>query len=373
MHPVIVKAILAIAIGVPAGYLVMRLFLKNSILLKIGWIWLINILFININTRIMDTFPENYPYALGFAIAVIVSTLLVVLVYKLIRRPFQKITTDIENISQGKIDVTYNEQLYKTNDELGLLHRSILVLAERLSKSYENLDKISLRIGEIGNELNNTSEGLSSSSSNQASSLEEISASMEEMAANIQMNSENSGKTEKIAIDASKAVELGNQSALTALDSMKDIAEHIQVINDIAFQTNILALNAAVEAARAGEHGKGFAVVATEVRKLAEQSKKAGEQIVERSLHGSKISQEAIDKLKSTLPLIQQTSNFVQEISVASHEMSNGAMQINSSIQSMNNTTQTNALMAEKMTNSSKILLKQAEELLESISFFRQQ
>ncbi|NJO88974.1 MAG: hypothetical protein HC831_08460 [Chloroflexia bacterium] len=289
----------------------------------------------------------------------------------MVRKPFARVIESVEKISNGEIIIHEDEELRRSNDELGVLHRSVYSLSGRLQKVYGKLEQVSHQIKRIGTELNNTSNDLNNSATNQATSLEEISASMEQMAANIQMNSENSGKTEMIANDANEAVIKGNKSAVTALESMKEISENIQIINDIAFQTNILALNAAVEAARAGDHGKGFAVVATEVRKLAEQSKKAADQIVERSVHGSKISQEAIDQLNSTLPLMQQTSNLVQEIYVASQEQSNGAMQINSSIQSMNNSTQTNALTAEKITSSSGMLLHQADELLKSISFFK--
>ncbi len=371
MHPVILKSIIAIVVGVPVAYFFMRLFLRNSVLLKISWVWLVSLLFVIINTRVMENFPEQYPYALGFPVAIIVIAILVTLVFRMIRNPFTRVIASVEKISNGEIIIREDDELRRSNDELGVLYRSIYSLSDRLQKVYGKLEQVSHQIKRIGTELNNTSSELNNSATNQATSLEEISASMEQMAANIQMNSENSGKTEMIANDANEAVIKGNKSAVTALESMKEISENIQIINDIAFQTNILALNAAVEAARAGEQGKGFAVVAAEVRKLAEQSKKAADQIVERSVHGSKISQEAIDQLNSTLPLMQQTSNLVQEIYVASQEQSNGAIQINSSIQSMNNTTQTNALTAEKITSSSGMLLKQADELLKSISFFK--
>jgi methyl-accepting chemotaxis protein len=364
MHPVILKAIIAIAVGLPVAYLVMRFFLRKSILFKIAWFWFISLIFINVNTRIMENFPEQYPYAIGFAVAITVSVGLVVLVYRMFRKPFARITSSVEKMANGHINIDQDEELQNSKDELGVLHRSIYSLSNQLQHVYGKLEQVSSQIKNIGLELSGTSSELTNSATNQATSLEEISASMEEMAANIQMNSENSGKTETIANDANEAVKKGNKSAVTALESMKEISENIQIINDIAFQTNILALNAAVEAARAGEHGKGFAVVATEVRKLAEQSKKAADQIVERSMHGSNLSQQAIDQLNSTLPLMQQTSNLVQEIYVASQEQSNGAMQINSSIQSMNNTTQSNAITAEKITNSSGMLLQQADELL---------
>jgi len=371
MHPVVIKAILAIIIGGGFGYFIMRFFLRNSILFKIAFLWLINLLFVNINTRMADTFPETYPYALSFFMTLLVSSIMVLLVYKLMKKPFAKVTADIEKLADGKLSIETDEKLKNADNELGVLHRSILKLSSQLKSTYHNLKKVSVHMNNIGAELSTTSSELAASSTNQASSLEEISASMEEMTANIQMNSENSGKTEQIAMNANDAVKIGNQSAVTALESMKEIANNIKVINDIAFQTNILALNAAVEAARAGDHGKGFAVVAVEVRKLAEQSKKAADQIVQQAMHGSKISQEAIDKLNSTLPLIEQTSNLVQEIYIASQEQSNGAMQINSSIQSMNNDTQKNVLTAEKISKSSQVMLRESEKLLSDIKFFK--
>jgi len=371
MHPVVIKSILSVVLATPLFYIIMRLTLRKSILFKIGWIWLVSLLFVSNNARLMENFKDEYPYAVGFIISMVFSFFSVLLVYKMIKKPFNKVIKDIEKIAEGKVSIEQNQQLSKAKDELGVLHRLIHILSGKLKAVYKNLENVSVQIKDISVDLNSTSGELTNSATNQATSLEEVSASMEQMAANIQMNSENSGKTEEIANEANQAVKQGNQSAVTALESMKEISDNIQVINDIAFQTNILALNAAVEAARAGEHGKGFAVVAIEVRKLAEQSKKAADQIIERSVHGSQISQEAIDQLNSTLPLMQQTSNLVQEIYIASQEQSNGAIQINSSIQSMNNTTQTNALTAEKITDSSGRLLQQADELLKSISFFK--
>jgi methyl-accepting chemotaxis protein len=371
MHPVVLKAILATSIGIPLGYIIIRLFLRNSILFKIAWFWLISLLFVNINTRLMEVFSGNYPYALGFFFNILVPSLFVLIVNKMIRQPFQKVSSDIEKLAGGNLNIQEDESLKNAKDELGILHRSIRYLASQLKISYTNIRTISTNINNVGKELKATSAELTNISTNQAASLEEISASMEEMAANIQLNSENSGETERITLNATDAVLLGNQSALTALESMKEIADHIKIINDIAFQTNILALNAAVEAARAGDHGKGFAVVAAEVRKLAEQSKKAADLIIEKTSKGSKISQEAIDKLNSTLPLINQTSSLVQEINIASQEQSNGALQINTSIQSMNNETQKNVYTAENIAQYSMKILKESKELIKNIDFFK--
>ena len=187
----------------------------------------------------MDTFPDQYPYVAGFLLSIVVSASMVVIVYRLIRKPFLKVTTDIERLAEGKLIIEKDEQLSNAKDELGLLHRSIYALAIRLGNAFENLENISERINYVGTELNNTSDDLTISATNQATSLEEISASMEEMAANIRMNSENSGKTEKIAIDANHAVIQGNNAAVTALESMKEIAENIQIINELS---EVLAL-----------------------------------------------------------------------------------------------------------------------------------
>ncbi len=371
MAHLIFRSVIMLVIAIPTAYLVLRYFFKNSILFKIALLWMTTLLFIIVNTRFTDFYPQYYPYPLAVIIAIVISCVAIALVNKMVKIPFQKIIIDIERVAKGEIKIDKNDLRINEKNELGVLYRSVVILSDRLKGAFYNLQQISEKINQIGHALNSTSMELSNSTSDQASSLEEISASMEEMVANIQMNSENSGKTEKIALDANLAVKKGNDSAVTALESIKEIAANIKIINDIAFQTNILALNAAVEAAHAGEQGKGFAVVAIEVRKLAQESKKAANKIEAMTNHGSKISEEAIQLLNSTLPLMQQTSNLIQDISSASQEQSDGSMQINTSIQSMNASTQTNAITADRITSYSKDLLEQAELLLKNTKYFQ--
>jgi len=194
---------------------------------------------------------------------------------------------------------------------------------------------------------------------------------MEEMTSNIQQNTDNAQETEKISTKAAESIRSGNEAAQNSVQSMKDIAEKISIINDIAFQTNILALNAAVEAARAGEHGKGFAVVASEVRKLAERSAEAASEIDEKSKSGVQISKQAGEQLQEVVPEIEKTSRLVQEITAASNEMTSGADQVNSAIQQLNQVTQQNAASSEELATSAEELSSQADQLKQVTSFFK--
>jgi len=370
MHPVILKSLFTVFFATPIALITIYYFFRKSILLKITTLWTINLIFMVVNTRLTDYFPEQYPYALALSIAILFSAGLVIIVNKIVKKPLNDAISNLEKLSKGNLDISYDEQIANQKNELGVIHKSIQNLSEMLNKAVHSIQDSAEKINSIGLQLNNTSENMAGAANNQASSLEEISSSMEEIAANIQSNSENSNKTEKIAINANNAAEKGNNSATIALNSMKDIAEKIRIINDIAFQTNILALNAAVEAARAGEQGKGFSVVASEVKKLADRSKIAAGEIEEMSRSGANISEQALNELGETIPLMQQTTGLIQEISAASLEQNDGALQINTSIQNINISTQQNATTAEEMAHNSKELLNLSEELLGNIRFF---
>ncbi len=176
---------------------------------------------------------------------------------------------------------------------------------------------------------------------------------------------------EKIAEEASKSIRAGDSLAREAVVSINSIAEKIGIITDIAFQTNILALNAAVEAARAGEAGKGFAVVAAEVRKLAERSRIAADEINKLSANGVETVSQASQKLINLVPEIEKTTKLVQEIAAASLEQSAGSEQINGAVQQLSGVTQQSAASSEELATGAEELSTQAEKLKELISFFK--
>jgi len=230
-----------------------------------------------------------------------------------------------------------------------------------------NAEQIAL----ISQQVSNASNQLSQGAAGQASSIEEISSSVDEMVSSIQQNASHARETEQITIRSQS--ELVNWTAQTRemVESNKAISDKIKIINDIAFQTNILALNAAIEAARAGEHGKGFSVVAAEVRKLAEISKLAADDIGEFSQSNLSLTEASYLKMNEILPHIEQSATFIKGIKVASEEQNNGATLINDAIQQFNSVTQQNAAASEELATNASHLAFQAEQLRDVMSFFK--
>jgi methyl-accepting chemotaxis protein len=292
-------------------------------------------------------------------------------VFRIIQKPMKGLTSNIDQLAQGNLKIEVERNTYERKDEMGDMAKSMQKLISQLKYIADKIHESSENLAEVSAKINIDANQLSQGAADQAASAEQVSSSMQEMVANIQQNTDNSKQTENIAIESAAGIKKGNESVITAADSMKKIAEKISIIGDIAFQTNILALNAAVEAARAGEHGRGFAVVAAEVRKLAEHSKVAADQINELSAQGVNISETAAKDLSAIAPEIEKTSKLVQDITSASIEQNAGAEQINNAILQLNKVTQQNAVSSDQLAHSSKFLALEAEQLKQIISFFQ--
>ncbi len=303
--------------------------------------------------------------------ALVIGFVVSILFSRSISSGIEKSLAISENISQGKLDIVVNADFLARKDEVGALTRSMNRMVEKLKEVVMTIHSGSDNILSASLQLSSNSQQMSQGASEQASSAEEVSASMEQMAANIQQNTENARIAEKITIAGSESISKGNAAASGAVIAMKQIAEKVSIISDIAFQTNILALNAAVEAARAGEQGRGFAVVAAEVRKLAERSKVAAEEITKLTVSGVKVSEEAGNLLSAIVPEVEKNVRLIQEIAAASIEQGTGSDQVNSAIQQLNQVTQQNAASSEEMATSAEELASQAEQLKEAVSYFQ--
>jgi methyl-accepting chemotaxis protein len=257
------------------------------------------------------------------------------------------------------------------NDEIGDLAESLSIMAAKLTKIISEIIQSSDTIAESSIELLNSSEKLADGANNQASSAEEISTSMELVLSRIQQNTQNAQETEKIALQAAKGIQVGNESTRALIQSMNNIVEKISIVGEIAKQTNLLAINASIEASRYGMQGKGFAVVAAEIKKLAEKSQLAAKEIDELSNQGLFHARETENILIEIIPDIEQTAILVKQISDSSLEQKISSEEINAGIQQLNKVTQQNAGSSFELSINSKNISKQAENLKRLISYFK--
>ncbi|KJR42843.1 methyl-accepting chemotaxis sensory transducer [Candidatus Magnetoovum chiemensis] len=283
-----------------------------------------------------------------------------------ITKPLKDAVAATSEMAKGDLTIRIDTD---RGDEIGNMLLSINNVADNLCKFMQEVRHEAETVTSRSMQINSSAQIVSQGAIEQAGSIEEASAKMEEITTNIKHTSENAKLTETIAKGSAALAKETGDAVIKAVSAMKEIADKISIIEDIARQTNLLALNAAIEAARAGEQGKGFAVVASEVRKLAERSQSAAGEITQLSSTSVTIAEQAGELLAKLVPDIHKNSELVQDISARNIEQSSGATFVNTAIKRLDQVVQQNASTAEQMSAMADELLSSSKNLIKAMSF----
>ena len=316
-------------------------------------------------------------------ISIIIASILVLLYIRSITNPLQKIIQISKEISKG--DLTNTEQTIHRKDELGELADSFTIMRQELVDIIIRVRDSVEKITNSAHELSQGSNDLSHRTESQAASLEETASSMEEMASTIKSSTDQSVQGNRMMVESRQSIESAGDIILETTRNIEEVYEAstkikdiTNIIENIAFQTNILALNAAVEAARAGDQGKGFAVVASEVRNLAQTTQSSVKDItnlvdnaydkINKATDSARTSQEIFNDLRVK---IDETARIMQDISSTAVEQQTGVDQVNRAVADMDSVTQQNAALVEESYAATMSLSNQAQELYEAMKFFK--
>ena len=297
-------------------------------------------------------------------------------------RPINRACEFAQAVERGDLTVQLDS---RANDELGVMMRTLQQMRGGLENIVVEVREGASAISHVTQEIATGNLDLSHRTESQASSLQQTAASMENLTVTMRNNAATAQTAGKAASDASSAAAHGGAVMETVVAKMKTIdnaaariVDIIEVIDGIAFQTNILALNAAVEAARAGEQGRGFAVVAGEVRTLAQRSAGAAKEIkglIQESVNaisdGSELVNTAGTTIKEVVGKVTHLAETMQHIVAASDDQAVHVREINQAVGHCDGLTQQNAALVEQAAAAAQSMHEQAQRLSAQVGRFR--
>ncbi|PTL78866.1 methyl-accepting chemotaxis protein [Vitiosangium sp. GDMCC 1.1324] len=298
----------------------------------------------------------------------LLSVVVCLFLARIISRPLAGAVTVADRIATGDLTVRIEA---RDEDEPGQILRAMQRMVQRLDQVLGELREGAGALASASSQVSASSQSLSQGTNEQALRVGEISLGLDKMALTITQNREHGREIARMAAQRVRDAEESGRAVTETVEAMTFIAQKVSIIEEIAYQTNLLALNAAIEAARAGEHGRGFAVVATEVRKLAERSRLAAQEISGLATHSVKVATRSGQLLAEMVPSIRTTAELVQEVVAASAEQATGVEQMNKAMVDVDQVTQRTASAAEELASTAEELAAQAEALQQLVTYFR--
>lgn len=315
-------------------------------------------------------------------LAAVLGALIAWLITRSITRPLMSAVYVAREVAAGNLAL---QVVVDSKDQLGQLMLALREMTGNLRTTVKEVRLGADNITQAASEIASGNQDLSSRTEEQAASVEETAATLEELTSTIGNTAGSTAQAHQYVTETASIVKRNGSVMNEVSTRMQDIynsssrmSDIIQVIDGIAFQTNILALNAAVEAARAGESGRGFAVVAGEVRTLAQRSASAAQEIkalidntVSQIASGRTLVEKADKGMKDIVGNVQNMTQLIDEIAQASQEQRDGISQINSAVGQIDTTTQQNAALVEQSAAAAVSMQQQSRVLQEMVSVFR--
>lgn len=296
--------------------------------------------------------------------------------------PLQEAILIAETVASGDLSKEFSSN---AEGEFGRLLTALSTMEDTLTELVGRIKQSTDSLAVSAYEIDAGNSNLSSRTEQQVSALTETAASMEQLTVTVRQNAERAHSASSLAVTASATAGRGGEVVDQVVHTMdaisgssRKIVDIIQVIEGIAFQTNILALNAAVEAARAGEQGRGFAVVASEVRSLAQRSAEAAKQIKElitasvaQVESGSGLVEQAGSTMKDIMQSVGQVTGLLGEISGALQQQSEGIAHVNTAVAHMDSTNQENAALVMQASQAAAALNARTQDLQQAVGAFK--